>query len=232
MLRGSQRGGAMIMPVSPEVSLNTDSWQESRWPPLIAILVAGALYAVLPSNYVLGGQWFGWIIPSLEVVLVIVAASAPPRAESNRLRNIGITLAALITVANASSLVTLVIGITQENGLQGRDLTWAAIDIWVTNIIIFAVWYWEIDGGGPKERAERAPGYADFLFPQYQLPGPWTWRPAFLDYLYIALTNASSFAPADSLPMTTRVKAMMSVQSLISLGVILIVAARAINTLH
>ena len=222
----------MIMPVSPEVSLNTDSWQESRWPPLIAILVAGALYAVLPSNYVLGGRWFGWIIPSLEVVLVIVAASAPPRAESNRLRNIGITLAALITVANASSLVTLVIGITQENGLQGRDLTWAAIDIWVTNIIIFAVWYWEIDGGGPKERAERAPGYADFLFPQYQLPGPWTWRPAFLDYLYIALTNASSFAPADSLPMTTRVKAMMSVQSLISLGVILIVAARAINILH
>ena len=203
-----------------------------RWPPLIAILVAGGLYALLPSNYVMAGRWFGWVIPSLEVVLVIVAASAPPRAESNRLRNIGITLAALITVANASSLVTLVIGITQENGLQGRDLTWAAIDIWVTNIIIFAVWYWEIDGGGPKERAERAPGYADFLFPQYQLPGPWTWRPAFLDYHYIALTNASSFAPADSLPMTTRVKAMMSVQSLISLGVILIVAARAINILH
>ena len=148
------------------------------------------------------------------------------------MRNIGITLAALITVANASSLVTLVIGITQESGLQGRDLTWAAIDIWVTNIIIFAVWYWEIDGGGPKQRAERAVGYADILFPQYQLPGPWTWRPAFLDYLYIGFTNASSFAPADSLPMTTRVKAMMSVQSLISLGVILIVAARAINTLH
>ncbi len=68
----------MIMPVSLEVSPNTDSWQDSRWPPLIAILVAGALYAVLPSNYVLAGRWFGWIIPSLEVVLVIVAASAPP----------------------------------------------------------------------------------------------------------------------------------------------------------
>ena len=222
----------MIMPVSPEVSLNTGSWQESRWPPLIAILVAGALYAVLPSNYVLAGRWFGWIIPSLEVVLVIVAASAPPRAESHRLRNIGITLAVLITVANASSLVTLIVGITQEHGLQGRDLTWAAINIWVTNIIIFAVWYWEMDGGGPRQRAERAVGYADFLFPQYQLPEPWTWRPAFLDYLYIAFTNASSFAPADSLPMTTRAKAMMALQSIISLGVILIVAARAISILH
>ncbi len=86
--------------------------------------------------------------------------------------------------------------------------------------------------GGPKQGAERAVGYADFLFPQYQLPEPWTWRPAFLDYLYIALTRASSFAPADSLIMTTRAKAMMALQSIISLGVILIVAARAISILH
>jgi hypothetical protein len=119
-----------------------------------------------------------------------------------------------------------------EQGLEGRTLTLAAIDIWVTNTIIFAVWYWELDGGGPRARAEAAARYHELLFPQYQVPEPWTWRPQFLDYLYLGFTNAASFAPADTLPMSTRVKAIMTLQSVISLGVIIIVAARAISILR
>lgn len=218
--------------MSPHVSPEVEDWQESRWPPLIALLLAGVLYAVLPSDFVPGGTWAGWIIPALELVLIGVAASAPPRNESHRLRNAGIALAVLITITNAGSLVMLVIGIVGEQGLQGRDLTLAAVDVWVTNAIIFAVWYWELDGGGPRARAEAPVGFHDFLFPQYQIEKPWTWRPQFLDYLYVAFTNAASFAPADTLPMTTRVKALMTLQSVISLGVILIVAARAISILH
>ncbi len=222
----------MISDVSPRIPDDQRDWQESRWPPLIAILIAGVLYAILPSNFIPGGEWVGWIIPSLEVVLIIVAAFAPPRHESNRLRDVGIALAVLITIANASSLVMLIAGIMGEQGLAGRDLTWAAVDIWVTNMIIFAVWYWELDGGGPRLRAEAPARHHDFLFAQYQLPEPWTWRPVFLDYLFVAFTNAASFAPADTLPLTIRAKAIMSVQSVISLGVILIVAARAISILH
>lgn len=218
--------------MSPHVSPEVDDWQESRWPPLIAIFVAGGLYAILPSNFVPGGSWVEWIIPSLELVLLIVAASAPPRNESNVLRRAGIGLAVLITVANAGSLAMLVAGIAGEQGLQGRDLTWAAIDLWVTNAIIFGVWYWELDGGGPRVRAEQPARYHEFLFAQYQLPEPWTWRPQFLDYLFVAFTNSASFAPADTMPLSTRTKALMAGQSVISLGIILIVAARAISILH
>ncbi len=218
--------------MSPHVSPEVEDWQESRWPPLIALLIAGALYAVLPSDFIPGGEWAGWVIPLLELVLIAVAASAPPRSESNRLRNAGIALAVIITLANAGSLVMLIIGIVGEQGLEGRTLTLAAIDIWVTNTIIFAVWYWELDGGGPRARAEAPARYHELLFPQYQVPEPWTWRPQFLDYLYLGFTNAASFAPADTLPMSTRVKAIMTLQSVISLGVIIIVAARAISILH
>jgi hypothetical protein len=218
--------------VSPHVSPEVEDWQESRWPPLLAILVAGALYILLPDRLILGGGIFGWVIPGLEAALIVVALMTVPRRESNARRNLGIALAVLITVANGASLVMLIAGIATEQGFEGHDLVWAGIDIWVTNAIILAVWYWEVDGGGPRVRADAPVGYHDFLFPQYQISQPWTWRPQFLDYLFVAFTNAASFAPADTLPMTTRAKAMMSLQSLISLAVILIVAARAINVLH
>jgi uncharacterized membrane protein len=218
--------------VSPHVSPEVEDWQESRWPPLIAILIAGALYILLPDRLILGGGIFGWVIPGLEVALIVVALMTTPRRESNARRDLGIALAVLITVANGASLIMLIVGIATEQGFAGHDLVWAGIDIWVTNAIIFAVWYWEMDGGGPRMRAEAPVGYHDFLFPQFQISEPWTWRPQFLDYLFVAFTNAASFAPADTLPMTTRAKALMSLQSLISLAVILIVAARAINVLH
>jgi uncharacterized membrane protein len=207
-------------------------WRESRWPPLIAILIAGALYILLPDRLILGGGLLKWIIPVLEVALIVVAVVTAPQWESNLRRNLGVALAVLITIANAASLVMLIVGIATEQGFAGHDLVWAGINIWVTNAIIFAVWYWEMDGGGPRIRAGAPGGYHDFLFPQFQVPEPWTWRPAFLDYLFVAFTNAASFAPADTLPMTTRAKALMSLQSIISLAVILIVAARAINVLN
>jgi hypothetical protein len=207
-------------------------WRESRWPPLIAILIAGALYILLPDRLILGGGVLKWIIPVLEVALIVVAVVTAPQWESNLRRNLGVALAVLITIANAASLVMLIVGIATEQGFAGHDLVWAGINIWVTNAIIFAVWYWEMDGGGPRIRAGAPVGYHDFLFPQFQVPEPWTWRPAFLDYLFVAFTNAASFAPADTLPMSTRAKALMSLQSIISLAVILIVAARAINVLH
>ncbi len=218
--------------MSPHVPHDATDWRESRWPPLIALVLAGALYVLLPDRLILGGGYFGWVVPVLEVLLIIVAVVTDPRRESDMRRRLGIALAIIITIANGASLVMLIVGIAYESGFQGHDLVWAGIDIWVTNAIIFGIWYWEMDGGGPRRRAEAPAGYTDFLFPQYQVSGPWTWRPAFLDYLFVAFTNAASFAPADTLPMTTRAKALMSLQSIISLGVILIVAARAINILH
>jgi hypothetical protein len=217
------------MPPSPR-DLRFDVRHESRWPPLLALAIAAALYASLPNSLILGGGWFRWIIPALEFVLIVVAA-VPPVHESDRRRHVGIALVVLITIANASAIALLVYGIVGESGFEGRYLIVSALQVWATNIIVFALWFWEIDGGGPRHRAIEPPGPHDFLFGQHQLPGPWDWRPKFLDYLYLSITNSTSFAPADALPLKHRVKVLMAVESLLSLLVVLIVAARAISIL-
>ena len=205
-------------------------WHESRWPPLIALLLAAVLEATLPNDLILGGGWLRWLIPGLVVILILVAA-AHPLGESDRRRRIGITVAALVTVANAAAIGELVYGIVQAAGFEGKYLIVAAVQVWFTNVIIFAIWFWELDGGGPRHRWLGVPGPHDFLFAHYTLSQPWAWRPRFIDYLYLSLTNSTSFAPADTLPLTTRMKALMALQSLLSLLVIIIIASRAISIL-
>ncbi len=207
-----------------------DARPESRWPPLIALFVAAALDATLPGNVILGGGWLQWIIPALVVILIVVAA-VPPVAETDRRRHVGIALAALVTLANTAAIGELVYGIVDESGFDGKYLIVSAIQVWVTNTIVVGIWFWELDGGGPRRRALQPPGPHEFLFPQHTLPGPWTWRPRFFDYLYLSVTNSTSFAPADALPLRHRMKALMGVQSLLSVLVIIIVAGRAINIL-
>ncbi len=208
-----------------------EAWRESRWPPVVALVAAVVLYATLPGSLILGGGWLRWIVPALEVILIIIAL-VPPVAESDRRRHIGVVLAALITLANASAIALLVNGVVTESGFEGRYLIVSALQVWITNVIIFAVWFWEIDGGGPRRRALSEATPHDFLFGQYQMAGPWTWRPTFPDYLYVSVTNSTSFAPADTLPLRHRVKALMASQALLSALVILIVAARAISILR
>lgn len=225
-------GGEDLVPVECDdhrVITSSDP-QESRWPPLIALIAAAALYATLPPGLILGGGWMRFVVPALEVGLV-VGAAVPPVAESNRRRHLGIALAAIITVANASAIGLLVTGIATGSGFEGKHLMVAALQVWATNVIIFGLWYWEADGGGPRQRALGVTGPGDLLFAQHTLPGPWTWRPVFFDYLYLSFTNSTSFAPADVMPLSHRMKALMALESLLSLLTILVVASRAVNIL-
>jgi uncharacterized membrane protein len=214
----------------PSTGEDANAWRESRWPPLAALLVAALLEVSLPGDLVLGGGWIRWIIPALVVILIVVAAVFPVE-ESDRRRRLGMTLAALVTLANAGAIGALVYGIVTESGFEGKYLIVAALQVWFTNVIVFAVWFWEIDGGGPRHRAQAPPVPHEYLFAQYTLPEPWTWRPAFWDYLYVSFTNSVSFAPADVLPLRHRMKLLMALESILSLMVILIVAARAISIL-
>ncbi len=214
----------------PEYEEDYAAWRESRWPPLIALAVGAALYATLPGSLILGGGWLRWIIPALLVVLMVVSA-VQPVAESDRRRHVGIALVVLITLANASAIALLIHGIVGASGFEGRYLVISAVQVWFTNVIVFSLWFWEIDGGGPRHRAIDQPRPHDFLFAQYQVPEPWTWRPKYLDYLYVSITNSTSFAPADALPMRHRMKALMAVESLLSVLVIIVVLARAVSIL-
>jgi uncharacterized membrane protein len=121
----------------------------------------------------------------------------------------------------------------ERNTAAGRDLIIAAGQIWLTNVAVFALWYWEVDRGGPHVRTKSEPLIPDFLFPQMTVPKLplGDWRPGFMDYLYVAFTNASAFSPTDAMPLSVRVKSLMLVEAMASFLTVGLIAARAVNIL-
>ena len=128
-------------------------------------------------------------------------------------------LTAFVSAANMFSLGALTHYLLHHNVSNGRELIVSGVLIWLTNFLIFALWYWEIDRGGPGKRAAGHDGPPDFLFPQMSDDRiePREWRPKFIDYLYVSLTNATAFSPTDTMPLTPMAKCVMGVQSMVSL---------------
>jgi len=204
---------------------------EPRWQARIAIIVSALLYLTLPSKYALGPIW---LFPALEgAVLIVLLLGIPSRLGQRWARGVAVALIALIMLANNVSLVFLVQNIVQGGKITGRELLYSSIAIWLTNVIVFALWYWELDRGGPDARRLRNHPEPDFLFPQMVTPGCSIvgWTPVFLDYLYVAFTNATAFSPTDTMPLTPWAKMLMLVQSAVSLATVTLVAARAVNIL-
>jgi uncharacterized membrane protein len=218
----------------------TPAWKrptdgEARWQVAVAVAVAVALQFPLPGRVVLLHPV--WLLPAVEGLLLVVLVVANPRRinrESRALRMLGLTLAALLSLANAWSVARLVLGLV--NGTQGSTpeplLVTGAI-IWLTNVIVFALWYWEFDRGGPVARAHADRMYPDFMFAQMASPqlAPPDWEPAFSDYLYLSFTNAAAFSPTDVLPLSRWAKMGMTAQASVSIITVALVVARAVNIL-
>ena len=210
---------------------------EPRWPSALAVLAAVGLYLTLPDELVPGPSYVRYIIPLLELaVLVPLAVTTPHRQvnESGARRRAAMLLTALISVANALALAFLIHQLLYGAGIGGRPLLYGAFDVWVTNVIVFALWYWELDGGGPPRRLEQPDVPRDFAFVQMTDPevAKPNWQPRFADYLYVSFTNASAFSPTDTMPLTHWAKLLMMLQSVVSILTLLLVAARAVNILH
>ncbi len=207
---------------------------EPRWPELVALLTAIGLQLVLPDR-VIRGLGNRALLPALEGALIVVLIVANPgriSAEESRLRVVGVTLIALITVANVVSLTELIHALLYGSKTTGRPLVYASVPIWLTNIIVFGLWYWELDRGGPASRQLATHRRPDFLFPQMSVPGSSPgWVPRFLDYLYTSFTNATAFSPTDTMPLTDWAKLLMMLQSLASLVTVAVVISRAVNIL-
>jgi uncharacterized membrane protein len=205
---------------------------EPHWPPQLTILVAIVLQIVLPDRVVPGPRW---LLPGLEaLVLLMLFVASPQRVvgEHTLRRRLALGVTALVSIANAISLGLLVSNLLHRNPSTGEQLIVAGVLIWMTNILLFGLWFWEVDRGGPGRRAAAHDGPPDFLFPQ--MPDDRLapeWRPIFLDYLYVSLTNAFAFSPTDTMPLTVMTKSLMGVQSLVSLVTIGLVVARAVNIL-
>ncbi|MEU7057006.1 hypothetical protein [Streptomyces sp. NPDC046197] len=205
---------------------------ESRWGVTAAVLAAVALQLLLPNRLTFQPAW---LLPALELLLLAVlfpTRRARTRRTTSLLRGGGLTLAAMVSLANGWSAVLLIRGLVR--GVEGNDagrLLMTAAAIWLTNVIVFALWYWEWDRGGPAARAEGRKDHPDFLFPQMQSKelAPAEWEPAFADYLYVSFTNATAFSPTDTMPLSRWAKLLMSLQASISLLILALVVARSVN---
>ena len=206
---------------------------EPFWQAQLAVLFALLLYLLLPGRLTLGPRW---LLPLFEGVLLLgLAISTPYRhhSQSAAHRRLSIGLIALVTAANFTALGLLVHLLLERNTAAGRDLIIAAGQIWLTNVAVFALWYWEVDRGGPHIRTKSEPQVPDLLFPQMTVPELrlGDWRPGFLDYLYVAFTNASAFSPTDAMPLSVRAKGLMLVEAMASFLTVGLIAARAVNIL-
>ncbi len=228
------------MAATANPGLDSRPISEPRWPAGIAVLVALALYVTLPAPVLLGSRFtteFRLIVPALELGLLIpLAVTAPHREpiESGRRRRAAIIMIAIISLANILALGFLIAALLDPHSdLSGRSLLLAAVQIWVTNVIAFGLWYWELDGGGPPARFREPSARRDFAFPQMTDPevAPDAWYPRFLDYLYVSYTNATAFSPTDTMPLSHWAKTLMLTQSLASILTLLLVGARAVNIL-
>ncbi len=179
-----------------------------------------------------------YILISLELALMVLVALITPRGYgriSKSRRGLMVVVIGVITIANAASLLLLLEALFYGSvAVTGRSLLLNGLNIYVTNILMFALWYWEVDGGGPDRRVTNSATKQDFLFPQMlhpQLFGA-EWVPGFLDYLYLSVTNVTNFASADTQPLTHRAKLLMMTQSFVAVVTVVLVAARAISIMN
>ena len=201
--------------------------------PQLLVAAAIALDVFLPMRITAGPAW---LLPSIEGLLlaVLVVVSFHPRMRSSQIRRkVAIVLVALVSGANIFSLVELSRYLLHHHVGNGRELIFAGVQLWLTNVLLFSIWYWELDRGGPLERAARTHQRPDFYFPQDADPNikPPGWMPGLVDYMYVSFTNATAFSPTDTMPLTQPAKLVMTAQALTSLLIVVIVVSRAVSIL-
>ena len=208
---------------------------EPRWPAIIAVLAVGGLYMALPNELIAGPRW---LFPSLVLALLIPGVVSYHTGR-HRLNTIfGFTVDGVLTAGLIISVILLV-GALPTHKETPEQLLLSAASLWITNILVFALWYWRLDAGGPYQRDKR-PGHSEgsFLFPQMTMTeealreaGQQNWSPNFIDYLFLAFNTSTAFSPTDVPVLARWAKVLMMLQSLLSLLIIALLAARAVNIL-
>jgi Protein of unknown function (DUF1345) len=209
---------------------NPDTPQEPRWLAIIAMLATGLVYAALPSSLSAGPDW---LLFAVMGALVFAAAILHRFGYHGADKILGYTASCILTVALIWSLGLLVAAIPKHE-IDPKILLRSSVALWVTNVLVFALWYWRLDGGGPHER-DKAAGHKEgaFLFPQ-MCQGPSLdskWSPHFVDYLFLAFNTSTAFSPTDTPVLSRWAKTLMMIQAIISLAVLALLAARAVNIL-
>src|SRR6266536_2726510 len=208
---------------------------EPRGQAVLAFLAICAIYLALPRNLVLGP---GWLLPTLIVVLLVPTVVSHRLGKHSLNRTLGFVINGITTLALIGSVILLVrwLPAHRESPLQ---LLRSGGLLWLTNVIVFALWYWRLDGGGPTlRRKQKKFGSTSFLFPQMQIPhderGQFEcarWRPHFIDYLFVAFTQSSTFGPTDAPLLARWAKVLAMCQVFISLSIVILLISRAVGVL-
>ena len=204
----------------------------------VAIIVAIGLTLALPERIANKPRW---LLPGVAILLLVVLLLSLRRMRFEQphplLRTLGTILIATLSLANGLSAARLIVDILRGEGLGTKqhpaELLLVGGAIWLTNVILFGIWYWGADRGGAVQRTLGSHERPDFLFPQMQLEERWAkeWEPEFVDYFYLSFTNATAFSPTDVMPLARWGKLTMMLQSSISIMLVVLVVARAVNTL-
>ena len=206
---------------------------ESRRPVFVAALVIIAGQAWVANSLRLDPFW---LLPLISTGLLVASIAVYEGREEPGLpaRILSFALDAVLVAANAASLVLLVRGVFVGSQLRPPELLVSGIALWIVNVAVFALLYWELDGGGPEARAAGYRGrYPDLVFPQQQpdqaaLASP-GWKPSFYDYVYVSFTSSIAFSPTDAMPYSRRAKLVMGIESLLSFAILAVLVARAVN---
>lgn len=208
---------------------------EPRWQVILALLAVACIYMALPQELILGPTW---LLPALVIVLLVPTVFAHRTGRHSLNHVLGIVICAIITSGLIASVALLVITLpgTKQPPLE---LLRSAGALWLTNVLVFALWYWRLDGGGPREREARHEfGSRSFVFPQMQIEkierktfGADKWRPGFVDYLFVAFTTSSTFGPTDAPLLTHWAKLLAMTQIVISLTIVVLLISRAVGVL-
>jgi len=205
---------------------------EARWPVLIALVGVAGINLSLPYSLVVGPRW---LLLALVVALLVPTVIAH-RAGHHRLdRILGYVISIVVTVALAGSLVLLIVTLPSKSETPA-SLLGSAAALWVTNVLVFAIWYWRLDAGGPHRRERRGKHTAGaFFFPQMMdgapIEHPETWSPRFIDYVFLAFNTSTAFSPTDTAVLSRWAKGLSMLQALISLMIVAILASRAVGLL-
>src|SRR5947209_14719934 len=208
---------------------------EPRWQALLAFLAVGAIYLALPRDLIVGPTW---LLPTLIVVLLIPTVVTHRTGKRSVNRLLGIVINGVTTLALIGSVILLVHALPSHRE-EPLKLLYSGGLLWLTNVLVFALWYWRLDGGGPTVRHEEKKfGSTSFLFPQMQVPHDERaqfacahWRPRFIDYLFVAFTQSSTFGPTDAPLLARWAKVLAMIQVFISLSIVVLLISAAVGAL-
>ena len=207
---------------------------EPRWPVALAIVGVLVLLDALPARLWLFPKWASYVDVIACLVPMAAVSLTAGHARWLLVERIVFRLFFVLTLVSAMALLrALILAMIHESGISGLQLLTSSVAVWVINILVFSLLYWQIDRGGPEARLHHTHSVPDFLFAQAGTSGDLTaqWRPTFVDYLFLGYSTATAFSATDVAPLTARAKLLMMLESAIALATIVVVASRAINIL-